>query len=137
MTTEPTNAGATPMLVGVQPQLFVGDIQAACRFYVGRLGFSVSFVYGEPPFYGQVVRDSVRLNLRHVDRPVLDPAEAHKHDLLSATIIVHDVDRLFAEFESRGANFHQALRDEEWGARTFIVVDPDGNLVLFADNAGA
>jgi hypothetical protein len=24
------------------------------------------------------------------------------------------------------------LKEEPWGARTFIVLDPDGNLILFA-----
>ena len=39
---------------------------------------------------------------------------------------------LFAEFEVAGVLFHQRLCDEPWGARTFIVSDPDGNLILFA-----
>jgi len=29
-------------------------------------------------------------------------------------------------------DFAQTLRNEPWGARTFIVRDPDGNLILFA-----
>jgi hypothetical protein len=28
--------------------------------------------------------------------------------------------------------FHQTLKQEPWGATTFIVIDPDGNLILFA-----
>jgi hypothetical protein len=28
--------------------------------------------------------------------------------------------------------FHQTLKKELWGARTFVVLDPDGNLILFA-----
>jgi hypothetical protein len=28
--------------------------------------------------------------------------------------------------------FHQTLKSEPWGARTFIVRDPDGNLILFS-----
>jgi len=31
--------------------------------------------------------------------------------------------------------FHQELKTEPWGARTFIVKDPDGNLILFAGPA--
>jgi hypothetical protein len=29
-------------------------------------------------------------------------------------------------------SFHQSLRTEPWGARTFIVQDPDGNLIAFS-----
>lgn len=39
-------------LVTAAPELFVADIKASCDFFTGKLGFSVVFVYGEPPFYG-------------------------------------------------------------------------------------
>jgi uncharacterized glyoxalase superfamily protein PhnB len=42
---------------------------------------------------------------------------------------------LFREFQSAGAAFHQKLKKQPWGARTFIVKDPDGNLLLFAGPA--
>jgi hypothetical protein len=35
----------------------------------------------------------------------------------------------------RGVTFAQTLRREPWGAKTFIVKDPDGNLLLFAGPA--
>jgi uncharacterized glyoxalase superfamily protein PhnB len=34
--------------------------------------------------------------------------------------------------QAAGVRFHQTLRTEPWGARTFIVRDPEGNLILFA-----
>jgi uncharacterized glyoxalase superfamily protein PhnB len=52
--------------------------------------------------------------------------------LLSASINVDDVKRLYLEYQAAGIAFHQKLRTEPWGARTFIIEDPDGNLVLFA-----
>ena len=55
--------------------------------------------------------------------------------LLAATVTVDDVKRLFLEFQEEGIDFHQALRKEPWGARTFIIKDPDGNLVLFAGSS--
>ncbi|HEY4985896.1 MAG TPA: VOC family protein, partial [Bradyrhizobium sp.] len=39
---------------------------------------------------------------------------------------------LFLEFQAAGAEFFQPLKREPWGARDFIVRDPDGNLLLFA-----
>jgi len=42
------------------------------------------------------------------------------------------VKKLYLEFQAAGVEFFQQLRTEPWGARTFIVADPDGNLVLFA-----
>jgi catechol 2,3-dioxygenase-like lactoylglutathione lyase family enzyme len=115
--------------------LFTADLEAACAFYAGKLGFVIDFAYGEPPFYGQVSRDAARLNLRHVDRPVFDQGLREREDLLSAAITVDNVEQLYQEFQLAGVAFHQALRKEPWGAETFIVKDPDGNLVLFAGPA--
>jgi catechol 2,3-dioxygenase-like lactoylglutathione lyase family enzyme len=129
---------ARPALAGVEPQLFVADIKAACDFFTQKLGFSVVFVYGEPPFYGQVMRDGARLNLRCVDRPVFDAAYRERESLLSATVTVdtvEDIDRLFAEFAPAGVSFHQTLQTQPWGAKDFIVRDPDGNLLCFAGPA--
>lgn len=121
-----------PVLLAAEPQLFVADIDAACDFYTKKLGFGVAFTYGNPPFYGQVVRDGAHLNLRCVSTPIIDPKLRDSEDLLSASITLDDAKPLFLEYRSAGVTFHQTLRTEPWGARTFIVSDPDGNLILFA-----
>jgi catechol 2,3-dioxygenase-like lactoylglutathione lyase family enzyme len=126
------------VLSQAEPQLFVTDIQASTRFFTEKLGFSIAFLYGEPPFYGQVQRDAVRLNLRHVDAPVLDPQRRDREALLAAAMTVEsaaEIKALFLEFQSAGVTFHQTLRKEPWGAKNFIVKDPDGNLLLFAGPA--
>ena len=120
-----------------EPQLFVSDLEASCRFYIDRLGFTLAFVHGEPPFYGQVVRGEARLNLRRVEGPVFDAGfRAREPDALAVTVTVGDAASLFQAFERADAPFHQPLRTEPWGARTFIVRDPDANLILFAGAAG-
>jgi catechol 2,3-dioxygenase-like lactoylglutathione lyase family enzyme len=119
-------------LVAAEPQLYVRDIIASCEFYSQMLGFSVTFTYGEPPFYGQVSRDGVRLNLRQVDQPVVDPVRRDSEQLLAGSITLDDAKPLFLEYQRAGVEFTQQLRTEPWGAQTFITRDPDGNLLLFA-----
>jgi len=119
-------------LLAAEPQLFVADIPASCDFYGNKLGFQVAFTYGEPAFYAQVSRDGASLNLRHLDQPVLNAALRDREQLLSASITVDDAEPLFLEFQAASADFAQSLKTEPWGARTFIVRDPDGNLILFA-----
>jgi len=121
-----------PVLLAAEPQLFVSDVAASCEYYTKTLGFAVAFTYGEPPFYGQVVRDGARLNLRAVATHLRDPELIEAEHLLSASITVDEVKPLYLEYQDAGAAFHQTLRTEPWGARTFVVRDPDGNLVLFA-----
>ena len=119
-------------LLSAEPQLYVRDLPASTKFYAEKLGFAVAFSYGDPPFYGQVFREGARLNLRHVDEPVIEPALRDAEQLLSASVVVDDPKPLYLEYEAAGVDFAQTLRSEPWGARTFIVRDPDGNLILFA-----
>jgi catechol 2,3-dioxygenase-like lactoylglutathione lyase family enzyme len=120
------------------PQIFVADIQASCDFFTQKLGFTLDFVHGEPPFYAQIRRDGAVLNLRSVDRPVMDPALMAEESLLSAALTVEtagEIEQLFLEFQAADVAFHQTLRHEPWGAKSFIVKDPDGNLLLYAGPA--
>jgi len=58
-----------------------------------------------------------------------------REQLLSADFVVDtaaEIKELFREFQASGVDFFQKLKTEPWGARNFIVRDPDGNLVLFA-----
>ena len=133
MTNPAKRTSSRAVLIGAEPQLFVSDIKASCDFFAAKLGFTIVHVYGDPPFYGQVSRDGARLNLRHLDRMPFDSElRRSEPDLLSATITVDDIEQLCNEFQASGAPFHQALKTEPWGARTFIIRDPDQNLLLFA-----
>jgi len=126
------------IITAAEPQLFVSDMAASCDFFAGKLGFAVAFTCGEPPFYAQVMRGGARLNLRHVDRPVIDAALRDREELLSASLTVEgaeEIKALYAELQTAGVTFFQTLKQQPWGARDFIVKDPDGNLLLFAGPA--
>lgn len=49
-----------PVITAVAAELFVSDIRKSCDFFTRKLGFTVVYTYGEPPFYGQVKRDAAR-----------------------------------------------------------------------------
>ena len=138
MSDHAVTASTKAVIVAAEPELFVADIKSSCDFFTGKLGFAIAFTYGEPPFYAQVKRDGARLNLKCVDRPVIDPELRDREQLLSAALIVEtaeEIKALFLEFEAAGVAFFQTLRREPWGAKNFIIKDPDGNLLLFAGPA--
>lgn len=61
-----------------------------------------------------------------------------REGLLSATLTVASADeikQLFLSYQAASVRFNQTLTTEPWGAKTFVVVDPDGNLILFAGPA--
>ncbi|MDB5438808.1 MAG: hypothetical protein JWM33_1235 [Caulobacteraceae bacterium] len=133
MTQAPTPE--TAKLLIAFPQVFVADITAACGFY-GRLGFATIFAFGEPPFYANVMRDNVILNLRKVEGPVIAEPYRDRDDVLAANIVVENVKALYLEFQAAGVEFNTPLCLQPWGATDFSVRDPDGNRLLFASRNG-
>jgi catechol 2,3-dioxygenase-like lactoylglutathione lyase family enzyme len=128
-------AADAPRLSAAEPQIFVSDIKAACTFFTDKLGFTVAFTYGEPPFYGQVKRGKAAINLRLVCEPVYVGDIREREELLGASFTVDsaaEIEQLFLQYQAAGVDFFRPLKQEPWGARTFIVRDPDGNLLLFA-----
>ncbi|MGP8253638.1 MAG: VOC family protein [Terracidiphilus sp.] len=133
-----TNQNAQPILTSVAAHLYVRDLKATTDFFTTKLGFSIDFIYGDPPFYGQVSRDNARLTLRSMDEPFFVEDIRQREGLLSASITLasaEEIENLFLIYQAADVPFAQSLRDEPWGAKTFIVKDPDGNLILFAGPA--
>jgi catechol 2,3-dioxygenase-like lactoylglutathione lyase family enzyme len=133
-------AQAGPGPTGAEAHLYVADLARSLDFFNVKLGFSAVFTHGEPPFFAQVARGAARLNLRFVDEPVYAGDVRERESLLSASITVEssaEIEQLFLEYQAVGLAFVQPLTEEPWGARDFIVADPDGNLVLFAGPGGA
>jgi uncharacterized glyoxalase superfamily protein PhnB len=125
-------------IVSAEPQLFVTNVKRSCDFFRDKLGFSLVFSYGKPPYYAQVRRDAARLNLRCIEQPVIESMVRDREELLSVSMTVAAADEiklLFLEFQSAGVAFHQKLKKQPWGAKNFVVQDPDGNLLMFAGPA--
>src|SRR5438309_228588 len=108
------------MLNVAEPNLYVADFDAACAFFTEKLGFEIVFIYGEPPFYGQVRRDNAMLNLRLVHGAVFVDEIRERDELLAASITVggaEDLAKLFVELQCAGVDFFRPLKQEPWGAR--------------------
>ncbi len=115
------------------PVVFVRDVRSSARFYHDVLGFSIDFFHGEPPFYGSVSREGACLHLKFVHQPVLKVGPEDQAAFISVFVEVENVKRLYVELLERGVRFDQKLQKEAWGGRDFIVRDPDGNALCFAE----
>ncbi|MGO9325961.1 MAG: VOC family protein [Terracidiphilus sp.] len=133
-----TKTLSQPILTSVAAHLYVRDLKASTEFFTTKLGFNIDFVYGDPPFCGQVCRDNARLALRQMDEPVFAEDIRQRESLLSASITLASADeikQLFLTYQEAEVPLAQSLQNEPWHAKTFIVKDPDGNLILFAGPA--
>ena len=115
------------------PVVRCSAIQRSLAFYTGVLDFHCVGVWPEPadPAFSILTRDGAELHL-----------SSHTGDGVcgqSITVLVEDVDTLFATFRTRGLDpsarpdspIHQGPTDQTWGTREFCADDPDGNRICF------
>ncbi|MBV8675180.1 MAG: VOC family protein [Acidobacteriaceae bacterium] len=105
------------------PILPADDLATAKAFYVDGLGFSVTF---ESSADGR----SGLLGLKRgtMELTIDCPMNGHGRDAC-VSLRVDDVDACYREWSARVAVL-RAPRDEEWGARTFDLLDPSGNTIF-------
>ena len=112
-------------LCGAAPVFVVQDVLRSVEHYRDALGFHTEFVYGEPTFYAGVERDGVLIHLQAASETKRQPGHG------AINVFVTDVDRLYAELKSRGANTLHEPKDYAYGMRDFDVHDLDGNQLCF------
>lgn len=111
------------------PVLPVDDLARAKLFYVDGLGFEVTFEVCDEDGSGLlgVRRGTIAMTLDC-------PMAGHGRDAC-VSIEVEDADRYYSEWRER-VDIKRAPRDEDWGARTFEVIDPFGNTIFVMGPAG-
>lgn len=117
--TEPTRfVSATPVLASL-------DIERSVEFYCSQLGFAK--VHVQQGTYGIVSRGAVQLHFWAC-------TERHIAENTSCRVRVEGIAALFAQCAALGIVHPNAPLDTRpWGTREFGVLDPDGNLVTFAE----
>ena len=122
------------ILKEIAPFFIVKNLAASIDFYNQKLGFETDLVVPEDdPFFGIVSRDSVRILLKHITEFIHPVPNYTRHEWArwDAFIWVSDPDALFAEFKSRGLEFHEPLADTDDGLRAFELKDHDGYVLCF------
>jgi uncharacterized glyoxalase superfamily protein PhnB len=118
------------MIKSAVPVIAVSDSSRAENYYCNVLGFQKLFAYrpdptkAEPCYLG-VARDGVTLHI-HSFKP-------ERAGLTDAFFYVADVDGLFAELSGRGAICQLPPTNQTWGTREIGIRDPDGNVLVFAN----
>ena len=122
------------ILKEIAPFFIVKNLAASIEFYNQKLGFETDLVVPEDdPFFGIVSRDNVRILLKHIAEDIHPVPNHTRHEWArwDAFIWVSDPDGLFAEYQSRGLEFHEPLADTDDGLRAFELKDHDGYVLCF------
>jgi predicted enzyme related to lactoylglutathione lyase len=103
------------------PELPVADVERAQRHYRDTLGFEIGWLYPDKEI-GAVSRGNVAIFFRK-RQPPFEPG-VH-------WVFAEEIDGLYRELQSFGANIVEPLEKKPWGLRQFTVKDLDGNIFYF------
>ena len=112
-------------LCGTATVFVVQDVLRSVEHYRDVLGFHTEFTYGQPTFYAGVERDAVIIHLQAATETKRQPGQG------AVNIFVTDVDALYQELRSRGAQPLNEPKDYAYGMRDFDINDLDGNHLCF------
>lgn len=110
------------------PDITTEDVASSRDFYVRLLGLHVAW---ESDWYVLLHGDQSTVQLAIVERRHDSVPTAHRH-AASGVLITFEVDdatKVWERVQELGFEVAQELRDEQFGQRHFMVVDPNGLLV--------
>jgi catechol 2,3-dioxygenase-like lactoylglutathione lyase family enzyme len=105
------------------PILPADELAAAKAFYVDRLGFAVTFEASDDGRTGLLglKRGTIQLTID-------SPMDGHGRNAC-VSLLVDDADVYYREWNAK-VTVLRAPRNEEWGARTFDLLDPFDNTIF-------
>ena len=110
------------------PGLCVDDVERAIAFSMALLGTEVTADVGWYVEVGRLPADIVVAFVERGHASVPAGFDAQRGGML-VSVLVDDAPALAAAAIERGTTIAQRLRDEPFGQRHFMAVDPDGFLV--------
>ena len=123
--------GSAQAVYQLAPILAVPDVRAAAEFYCDKLGFSISFLYGDPPTHGGIHCGEWTPEGAHFQLSQSDEELPEKKTVAFYVTIGEDVDGLFARYKAAGVTIVREPTNEPWGMREFAIRDLNGYLLRF------
>lgn len=117
------------------PILFASDLPATIEYWIEKVGFADHGVWGEPPDFAILIRDSAHLMLSQAPNDhAIVPHWKTKDKLWNAYFWVDDARAMFAELKERGADIDYELGEQPYGVLEFGIQDLDGHDIAFGQD---
>ena len=116
----------------VTPNLIVTNVERSLAFYRDVLGFAVAATVPDasPLVFAWVQREGISVFLNSVESVRAEQPELAARPVEAGTI-AEGVDALFTTVEAH-ARVVMTLKDQFYGMREFAIEDPDGYVIVFA-----
>ena len=112
--------------------LLVKDIVKSAAYWKDKLGFSEQTIYGTPPNFAIIRRDTFTVMLAQVEAEQTFVSNYHIVEKMWDTYFwVDDARAIYTEFQASGAIIDYTLYDTPWGVREFGVQDLDDHDIAF------
>lgn len=111
----------------VYPTLAVPDVETACNWYVERLGFSIRFLWNDPPTHGAVLLDQACLHFWQ-GTPQLSENWLY--------FDISDLDEMYNRAVVNCVIVTKPPENYPWGMREFNAEDLNGYKIRFGQHLG-
>jgi len=108
--------------------LAVNDFDSAIKFFIEKLGFTLENTIGGWAF---LHLDSFYLMVGDCQGEAT-AKDTNNHSLF-AYVNCEGIDELYSQYQERGVEFKQKIKDKPWGLREFEVETPEGHRILFGE----
>ena len=124
----------TVKLTQIAPQFVVTDVVKTAEYYRDFLGFKILGYFLDPPVYAMVARDGVEIHFGKADGDEIKVNESVRKGLGSdAYIFVSDVQKLYEEFLTSGANITEGPIKRIYNCTEITVKDCNGFQLVFGE----
>ena len=100
----------------------VKNVDRALAFYVDLLGFRKTFENGDPVGFIILKKDAAEI---HITKSPNHQASTQN----VAHLLVEDAEALYQHLEANEVRIVKGIRDANFGLKTFVMADPDGNRI--------
>ena len=124
-------------MLRINPYFVVDDVFTSAEYYRDILGFGFDQFWGEPPAFVMVRRDDIQIMLRQPPSPrdsVVKPNRPRLDHTFDAYVYVQDVDALYEELRSRGADILFEPHQQAHDCREIEVRDCNGYIICFGQD---
>jgi [ribosomal protein S5]-alanine N-acetyltransferase len=115
----------------LQPVLGVADVQKTAVYYRDKLGFTLDYLYGDPP-----VHAGVSINEWTTEGVTIQLSRVHDFVKASQGMALYiftgsDINGRFQTYQSNGVTILREVKSYPWGMREFDVEDCNGYVLRF------
>src|SRR5687767_5078021 len=118
--------GIERKVVHTRHVLAVKDLAIETAYYLEKLGFERDFT---APGWEFLSFGEFKVMLGECADEMT--AEATGNHSWYAHVLVENIDDIYEEFSSRGAQILSPMENKPWGIREFSVITPDGHRIVF------